>query len=48
MDLAQKINKLPEEELASATGVGKVLSHLSVLKGERPGDDQKTANREAM
>ena len=48
MEIANKINKLPEEELACATGVSKVLSHLSVLNGECPGDDQKKANREAM
>ena len=48
MEIANKINKLPEEELACATGVSEVLSHLSVLNGECPGDDQKKANREAM
>ena len=48
MELAKKINKLPEAELACASGVSRVLSHLSVLNGERPGDDQKKANREAM
>ncbi len=48
MDIAAKINKLPESELSCASGVSRVLAHLSVLNGERPGDDQKKANREAM
>ncbi len=48
MDIATKINKLPEAELSCASGVSRVLGHLAVLNGERPGDDQKKANREAM
>ena len=48
MDLAKKINKLPEADLAGAGGVNRILSHLAVLNGERPGDDQKKANREAI
>ena len=48
MEFIKKINKLPEAELACAGGVNRVLSHLAVLNGERPGDDQRKANREAM
>ncbi len=48
MDLATKINKLPEADLACAGGVDRILGRLAVLNGERPGDDQKKANREAM
>ena len=48
MDIATKVNKLPESELSCATGVSRALTHLSVLNGERPGDDRKKANREAM
>ena len=48
IELQEKLGVLPREALDCEDGIDNILKHFSLLKGERPGDEERVAVREAM